>query len=335
MELRDLGEHRLKDLANAERLYQLVAPGLRDGFPPPRTLSIRPNNLPLQVTSFIGRDEIDAASKLLATTRLLTLSGPGGTGKTRLALQLGAEAMDVFPDGVFFVALDSVDDPLLVPSAIAQALGIDVGSDPPLDRVIAYLRDKRALLVLDNFEQVVDAATVVGRLLRETAGIKAIVTSRVILRVYGEQEFPVPPLGLPPTDSSAALADVARSEAVRLFVERAMASVPSFRLDEANAAAVADIVTRLDGLPLAIELAAARIRLLPVEALRSRLDQRLRCSPAVPATCRRGSRRCGERSTGASTCWTSQTGGSSPGSRSSPAAPACPRRSWSAAPGTT
>ena len=273
--LRDLGEHRLKDLALPERLHQLLAPGLRGDFPPPKTLSARPNNLPVVPTSFIGRVEIETARRLQLGSRLLTLTGPGGTGKTRLALQLAAEAMDDHPDGVFFVELDSVDDAALVPSAIAQALSIDVGSDPPLERLIANLRDKRILLVLDNFEQVVDAADVVGRLLREAPALKVIVTSRVVLRTYGEQEFPVPPLELPPADPTAPVDEIARSEAVRLFVERAMASVPSFRLDESNTRAVADIVTRLDGLPLAIELAAARLRLLPVDALRARLDQRL------------------------------------------------------------
>jgi predicted ATPase/class 3 adenylate cyclase len=274
VELRDLGEHRLRDLAHPERLYQLSGPGLRNAFEPPRTLSGRPNNLPVQLTSFVGRREIEDARVLLSGTRLLTLTGPGGTGKTRLALQLAAEVMDEFPDGVYFVALDAVDDHELVPSAIVIALGMDPGAGTPLDRVAEHLREKRALLVLDNFEQVVDAAPGIGRLLREAPLIKVIVTSRIVLRTYGEQEFVVPPLGLPPT-GAADLDTVGGSEAVRLFVERAMASVPSFRLDTSNAAAVADIVVRLDGLPLAIELAAARLRIFPVEAIRSRLDQRL------------------------------------------------------------
>jgi predicted ATPase/class 3 adenylate cyclase len=273
--LRDLGEHRLRDLARPERLYRLVVEGLRDTFPPPRTLSLRPNNLPVQLTTFVGRREIEESQRLLSQTRLLTLSGPGGTGKTRLALQLGAEVMDDFPDGVYFVALDSVDDPELVPSAIAQALAVETGSAPPLDRLADHLRERRVLLILDNFEQVVDAAQGVSRLLREAPGLKAVVTSRVILRSYGEQEFAVPPLGLPPHQRDADPDEIARSEAVRLFVERAMAAVPAFRLDAQTAPVVADIVNRLDGLPLAIELAAARLRLLPVESLRARLDHRL------------------------------------------------------------
>ncbi|HEV8490207.1 MAG TPA: adenylate/guanylate cyclase domain-containing protein [Candidatus Limnocylindrales bacterium] len=275
VELRDLGEHRLKDLAHAERLFQLDVDGLPVTFPAPRTLSARPNNLPVQLTSFVGRDEIDEARRLLGKTRLLTLTGPGGTGKTRLALQLAAELMDDFPDGVYFAALDAVDDADLVPSAIADALGIEPGAEPPLERVIGRLRERRALLVLDNFEQVLGAGPGVGRLLREAPNVKVVVTSRIVLRTSGEQEFAVPPLALPPIGAEASVDEVGRSEAVRLFVERALAAQPAFRLEPSNAPAVAEIVSRLDGLPLAIELAAARIRLLPVETLRARLDQRL------------------------------------------------------------
>jgi predicted ATPase/class 3 adenylate cyclase len=277
IELRDLGERRLKDLALPERIYQLVGEGLPEKFPLLRTLDTKANNLPVQLTSFVGRDELDSAATALAGTRLLTLTGPGGTGKTRLALQLAAEASDDFPDGVYFVALDSVRDAALVPSVIGSTLGLAMGgATSPLDAVSEFLRDRSTLLVLDNFEQVVDAAADVTRLLREAPGVKIIVTTRIVLRVYGEQEFPVPPLGLPPAGSGTLTAEQgARYEAVRLFAERAMAIQPSFVLTDENAPLIAEIVRRLDGLPLAIELAAARTRVLPVSAIRARLDQHL------------------------------------------------------------
>ena len=279
LDLRDLGERRLKDLAAAERLYQLLAEDLPSDFPPLRTLDARPNNLPLQLTSFVGRDELAAARAALDETRLLTLSGPGGTGKTRLALQLAAEAIDDFPDGVYFVALEAVRDADLVLPTIIATLGLtEAGSRPPAEHLGEYLRDRRTLLVLDNLEQVVDAGPLVTQLLRGAEQVKVIVTSRIVLRVYGEREFAVPPLGLPlpeaggnPPSAAAAL----EAEAVRLFVERAQAVQPAFMLDERNVEPVVDIVRRLDGLPLAIELAAARVRILPVDDLRQRLDSRL------------------------------------------------------------
>jgi predicted ATPase/class 3 adenylate cyclase len=273
--LRDLGQYRLKDLTRPERLFELVIDGLEGSFPPLRTIDVRPNNLPVQLTTFVGRDELERARRLLETTRLLTLTGPGGIGKTRLALQLAAETVDAFPDGLFFVPLDAVFDPDLIPSAIAEALQVEAGGEPPLTRVIEYLRGRRTLLVLDNFEQIVDGAGIVARLLTEAPRLTVMVTSRVLLRTYGEQEFPVPPLRLPEPGGVSGAGEAAGIEAVRLFVERAMASQPSFTLTDANAPAVADIVTRLDGLPLAIELAAARVRVLPVESLRARLDDRL------------------------------------------------------------
>ena len=277
-ELRDLGEHRLKDISHAVRLYQLVGDGLADEFPPPRTAESRPNNLPEQLTSFVARSELDEGKRLLAGRRLLTLTGAGGTGKTRLGLQLATEASDEAPDGVFFVPLDAVRDPEVVPSAIVGALGLpDAGSSgaaAPLRRLTDYLRRRTVLLVLDNFEQVVDAAPVVAELLREAPKAKVIVTSRVPLRIRGEQELPIPPLSVPEQGAAGAV-EALRSAAVKLFVERATAARPDFRLTDENAATVVDIVRRLDGLPLAIELSAARTRVLSVEALAQRLDQRL------------------------------------------------------------
>ena len=273
--LRDLGEHRLKDLNRPERLFQVSGPGLADSFPRLRTLDARVNNLPLQLTSFVGRAELETARGLVAGTRLLTLTGPGGTGKTRLALQLAADLVDDFPDGVFFVPLDAVFDPGLVASAIVDAIGIDPGAGEPLTSLVDHLRTKRTLLVLDNFEQVIEGGSSVSSLLAEAPGLTVVVTSRVLLRLYGEQEFPVPPLGLPAAGAITTAADGMAVEAVRLFVERAMASQPSFMLTDANAATVADIVLRLDGLPLAIELAAARVRILAVDVLAARLQDRL------------------------------------------------------------
>jgi predicted ATPase/class 3 adenylate cyclase len=277
LELRDLGEKRLKDLAAPERIYQLLVDGLEDRFAPLRTLDARANNLPVQLTSFVGRAELAAARQAFADTRLLTLTGPGGTGKTRLALQLAADLSDDFHDGVYFVPLDAIVDTDLVPPAIASALDVSAtGTTAPLDAVIEFLRDKHVLLLLDNFEQVVDAAQDVSRLLREAPDVSIIVTTRIVLRIYGEREFPVPPLGLPPADAGSLSAHEAlRYEAVELFVDRARAVQPAFTLDDDTAPLVVDICRRLDGLPLAIELCAARTRTLPVAAIHARLDQHL------------------------------------------------------------
>jgi predicted ATPase/class 3 adenylate cyclase len=272
--LRDLGEHRLKDVVDPERLYQAEAPGLRSDFPAPRTVSAVTGNLPAQLTSFVGRAEVAAVEALLGRTRLLTLTGPGGTGKTRLSLVLAGSCGERYPDGAWFVPLAPVREPELVASAIAGSLGLLSATQPPEERVKEHLRDRAALLVLDNFEQVVDGAPYVSDLLRAAPGVTVLVSSRAPLRIGGEQEFPVPPLSVPPPgtrDPAAVLA----SEAGRLFAERASAVRPGFEVTEANAADVAEIVRRLDGLPLAIELAAARVRLLSPAALARRLGDRL------------------------------------------------------------
>jgi predicted ATPase/class 3 adenylate cyclase len=274
-ELRDLGEHRLKDLPEPERIHQLVVDGLPDRFPALRSLGGRPNNLPPQLTSFVGRAELAEARRLLEATRLLTLTGPGGTGKTRLSLELANEAVERHADGVYFVALDAVTDPNLVPSTIAGVLELPEGSEPPLERLLNHLRDREVLLVLDNLEQVIEVGSTVARLLREAPRLRLIATSRVPLRISGEQEFAVPPLTIPEADGAITATEAARYAAVRLFVERAMAVKPAFALTDDNAADAVEIVRSLDGLPLAIELAAARVRILPLAALRERLDQRL------------------------------------------------------------
>jgi predicted ATPase/class 3 adenylate cyclase len=275
--LKDLGVHRLKDLARAERLFQLTIDGCQADFPALRTLEATPNNLPTELTSFIGRDDqVRDVKALLARSRLLTLTGPGGTGKTRLSLHIAAEVLDQFPDGVYFVPLAAINDPELVPSAIAQALSVQPsGNRRPLDALIDYLRDKRTLLVLDNFEQLIPAGAVASALLEASPGLRVLVSSRAVLRVYGEQEFPVPPMGLPDPRALPGLAALSQFEAVRLFIERAVAVKPDFQATNENAAAIVGICERVDGLPLAIELAAARIKLFSPQALLSRLEKSL------------------------------------------------------------
>ena len=275
--LRDLGEHRLKDIAHPEHLHDLVIDGLPADFPPPRTLEARPNNLPVQLTSFVGREEeIAEVRRLLPGTRLLTLTGAGGTGKTRLALQVAAEVLGEYPDGVCFTDLSPVADRALVPSAVAGALGVPEPPERPiLDAVKEHLRDKELLLLVDNFEQVAEAAPVIEELLTAAPKLTVLVTSRVVLSVRGEQEYLVPPLQPPDPEHLPDVPSLQRVEAVRLFTERALAVSPRFAITEGNAPAVATITARLDGLPLAIELAATRTKMLTPEEMLTRLDRRL------------------------------------------------------------
>jgi predicted ATPase/class 3 adenylate cyclase len=290
--LRDLGSFRLKDLLAPVRLIQVVADDLPSEFPPPRTPDAHPNNLPTQLTTFIGRDaELQEATDLLASTRLLTLTGPGGTGKTRLSLQLAARVSDDFPDGVFFVPLEPIRDPQLVAPRIASAIGVTESIGRPVaDSLADWLRDKQVLLVLDNFEQVVAAGSIVADLLRGAPGLKAVVTSRATLRVSGEQEYEVPGLPTPPDrshlsgmerlsmpgeDRAIDAESLGQYAAVRLFIERAVAVRPGFMVTNENAPAVAAISARLHGMPLAIELAAARIKLLSPDQILARLEHQL------------------------------------------------------------
>ncbi|HEX5878245.1 MAG TPA: adenylate/guanylate cyclase domain-containing protein [Actinomycetota bacterium] len=275
--LRDLGEHRLKDLNLPIHLNDLVVEGLAADFLPPRTLDARPGNLPAPLTSFIGREpEIAEIRRLLGRARLVTLTGAGGTGKSRLALQAAAGLMDEYRDGVFLAELSSVTDPALVPSALARALRVpEVPGRPILAALQDHLRDRRLLLVADNFEQVTDAGPVVEKLLAAAPGLTVMVTSRAPLSLRGEQELVVPPLTLPEPGRPPDLETLGRSEAVRLFTERAQAVWPGFELTEQNAPAVAEITTRLDGLALAIELAATRTKVLTPEQLLPRLERRL------------------------------------------------------------
>jgi len=278
--LRDLGARRLKDLSSPERVFQITAPGLRSEFPPLETLDIRRNNLPAQPTPLVGRErELEEILALLRSShvRLLTLTGPGGTGKTRLGLQAAAELTDEFEDGVFFVALAAVADPSLVAPTITRTLGLAESGNQPAEELLEdYLRDRQVLLVLDNFEQILESASLLDALLSVAPGLKVLATSRTPLGLYGEHEFPVGPLSLPDTGSLPSVEHLTRYEAVRLFVERARAIRPDFSLTEENAPAVVEICARLDGLPLAIELAAARIKLLSPQAMLSRLDSRLK-----------------------------------------------------------
>ena len=267
----DLGKHRLKDLLQPERVFQVSHPALQVEFPPLKTLTGRPNNLPMQTSELVGREEaLRAIREQLAdpSVRLLTLIGPGGIGKTRLAVQIGAEQADLMTDGVYFVDLSPVTDADAAFDAVARAVGVS-GSGRPLDLVREHLASRRVLLLLDNLEQVIDAADGIAELLRSSPDLRIIVTSRQALRIRGEQLFPVPPLSLPAAASSADA--VASSEAGRLFIERARDVRPGFELTDDGAGAVAEICARLDGLPLAIELAAARIALFSPGELRVRL----------------------------------------------------------------
>ena len=278
--LRDLGERRLKDLIRPERVFQLVSANLASEFPPLRTLDARPNNLPAQTTAFVGREaEIGAIKAQLrdANVRLLTLSGPGGTGKTRLAIQAAADLIDAYEHGGFFVPLAALTDAALVAQAIAQVFDIREAAGSALkDLLKEHLRTKQLLLVLDNFEQVVDAAPLVAELLSAAPRLNVLVTSREVLRVAGEKEYPLQPLALPDTRCLPAIDQLAKNEAVALFVERAAAAKSGFALSDENAAAIAQICVRLDGLPLAIELAAARVRILPPRRMLAELSDRLK-----------------------------------------------------------
>jgi predicted ATPase/class 3 adenylate cyclase len=277
--LRDLGEHKLKGLMHPERLWQVLAPDLPQDFPPLQTLDTVPSNLPGVLSRFVGRaHELREVIARLAEARLLTLVGPGGTGKTRLALQAAGDLLQAFEDRVYFVDLASSRDPEAVLAAIARTLGLREKSDIPLlDELKAQIKGQRMLSLLDNFEQVTVAAPTMAELLRDCPELKMLVTSREPLHVRGEVVYPVPSLALPQFETRRpSLEEVAQAEAVQLFVERAQTVKPDFRLTPENAPAVAEICARVDGLPLAIELATARLGVFTPQALSERLGNRLK-----------------------------------------------------------
>src|SRR5215212_8952271 len=230
--LRDLGERRLKDLFRPERIFQITSSSLPSEFPPLKTLDSRRNNLPTQPTPLVGREkELEEVLALLRSSdvRLLTLTGPGGTGKTRLGMQAAAELTDEVENGVFFVALSAITDPALVAPTIARTLGLtESGAQPPEELLKAYLHNRQTLLVLDNFEQVLESASLLDELLSAASDLKILATSRTPLRLYGEQEFPVPPLSLPDPGSLPPVERLTQYGALRLFVERARAVKPDF-----------------------------------------------------------------------------------------------------------
>jgi len=276
--LKALGTHRLKDLAEPTEIYQLIHPDLPAEFPPLKSLDVLANNLPIQTTRFIGRQrEVAAVRDLAAAQRLLTLSGTGGAGKTRLALQVAADLVDTFADGVWLVEMGPIADPALVPQAVATALSVrEEPGRSPLATLVEFVRSRNMLVLLDSCEHVVQAcAELANTLLRSAPALHILVTSREVLGINGETTWRVPSLSLPPKPPPP-LESLDQYEAVGLFVERATAANTNFRLTEQNGAAVTEICARLDGIPLAIELAAARVRMLSVEQIAARLDDRFR-----------------------------------------------------------
>jgi class 3 adenylate cyclase len=333
VELRELGEHRLKDITGPLRLFQLVISGLPSSFPSLRTLDAHPLKLPTPLTRFIGRQPelADVSASLQRDeVRLLTLTGPGGTGKTRLAIQVAAELSELFPDGVAFVGLAPVNDPALVGSAIAQSLGVrEAAHQSVLDRLTQEVGHRRLLLVLDNFEQILGAAPLLLQLLAACPQLKVLVTSRAALHVSGEHTYPVPPMSLPPHKDPTGRHDVAASEAVTLFTERAQAVNPSFTVTDANAPTLTEICRRLDGLPLPSSWPPPAAGCCPHRHSSPDWSAGSNCSREAPETCQPATRPCGPRSTGAMSCSSRVSKPCSPGSPCSRAVARCrqPRRS--------
>lgn len=274
---KDLGERRLKDIIQPIQLYQVTAAGIRTDFPPVKTLDLRPNNLPVQLTSFIGREnEMKQLKSLLKPNRLITLSGSGGTGKTSLALQIGAEMIDEFTNGVWFVDLAPLFEPLLLPQTFLKVFGLKEDQSKTMEETLCdYLKNKQILIILDNCEHLIDeCSALTEKLLSEVPGLKMIATSREALKCRGEYIYNLLPLGLPDPTEIISAEKFSQYEAVKLFIERATSIDSKFSVNNDNAAAVAGICQKLDGIPLAIELAAARINSLSVHKIYERLDDR-------------------------------------------------------------
>ena len=277
--LRDLGNHRLRDLNEPEHVLQVVHPDLPSDFPPLKSLNSRLHNLPIQLTSFIGREQdIAEVKRLMASTRLLTLTGTGGTGKTRLAVQVAAEELEEFADGVWSIELAPITDPALVPQTAASTLGVrEHPGQPILATLVDYLRPKHLLLILDNCEHLITTcAHFAATLLQQCPSLRILATSREALGIGGETTWRVPSLTLPDPKDPSALDRLMQYEGLRLFVARAVANNPKFQITPNNAPAIIQVCSHLDGIPLAIELAAARVRALAVEQVAARLDDRFR-----------------------------------------------------------
>jgi len=276
--LRDLGSHRLKDLIRPEHIYQAVVPDLRSEFIPLKTLDTHPNNLPIQLTSFIGREqEMARVKEILIDTRLVTLTGAGGSGKTRLAIQVAADLIDEFPDGVWFVEFAPLADTALVTYSVATALGLQLQSGRTIQLALTeYLRERNCLLLFDNCEHLIDAcARLADALVRACPNMKILATSREGFGIAGEVIHRVPSLATPSLETPT-VQTLTQYEAVRLFIDRAVTIQPDFAVTNQNALAVAQICYHLDGIPLAIELAAARVNVISLEQISERLVDRFR-----------------------------------------------------------
>ena len=276
---RDMGKHKLKDISNPVRFFQVVVPDLQSDFPALRAIDVFPNNLPTHLTNFIGRErEISEVKQELNEHRLVTLTGSGGTGKTRLSLQVAAELLDSYPNGTWFIELATLTDPDLIPQTILSAIDIKKQQGKtPLELLQEYLHEKQTLILLDNCEHLISAsAQVVNALLRAAPQIKILASSREALGIRGEVSYPVPSLAMPDIKHLPLLEQLSQYEAVRLFIDRALLVAPHFVVDKENAPFIAQICHRLDGIPLAIELAAARMKVLSVDQISKRLDDRFR-----------------------------------------------------------
>ncbi|MGB7861348.1 MAG: adenylate/guanylate cyclase domain-containing protein [Acidimicrobiia bacterium] len=283
--LREMGRHRLKDLSHPEELYQLIIEGLPNEFAPISSVVDRAGNLPSVETSFVGRqDQIDQVIDMITSRRLVTLTGPGGTGKTRLSIEVGARLSDDLPFGTFFVDLAEVTSEDMIPRAILTSLDFPTISGDPRTELIAHLSDKELLLILDNYEQILPEASLVAELLTSAPGLKIVITSRAPLHLTLEHEYSVPPMRFPEKELET-FAEIGSYESVELFVQRATSVNPSFRFDASNAEEIGQLIRRLDGLPLAIELAASRVRLFTPAEILDRLSNRILANPApdVPA----------------------------------------------------